>query len=95
MHTTPEYTSESKLSVVHPGLFFILRRFPDRKDALRQMYLSSESFQTICHSYQQCSEAFRYWSESEHEEASNRQREYLALLQELELEIMKSLEEGP
>jgi cell fate (sporulation/competence/biofilm development) regulator YlbF (YheA/YmcA/DUF963 family) len=73
----------------------ILRRFPERKDDLQRMYRKSESFQSICHNYQKCSEALRYWTESEHEEASNRQREYSALLQELELEIINSLEEWP
>ena len=83
------------MSVIHPGLFLIMQKFPDRKHALRQIYRKSESFQSICHNYQKCSEALRYWSESEHEKAPNRQREYSALLQELELEIIQSLEEGP
>jgi hypothetical protein len=70
-----------------------LRRFPDSKDALRQLYRTSESFQAICHSYQKCSEALGYWSKSEHEEAPTRQREYSELIKELELEIIQSLDE--
>jgi hypothetical protein len=71
-----------------------MQRLPESKNALRQLYRTSESFQSICHSYQKCSEALRYWTKSEHEEAPNRQREYSELMQELELEIIQSLEEA-
>jgi hypothetical protein len=81
------------MTVIHPGLFLILQRFPDRKDALRQMYRESGSFQPICYQYQQCSAAIRYWSKSEKPEALDRQREYMMLLHELELEIINSLAE--
>jgi hypothetical protein len=82
------------LPVIHPGLFLIMQRFPERKDALRRMYRSCESFRSICNSYQQCSEALRHWVKSEHKESPNRQREYSELMQELEQEIIQSLEEG-
>ena len=81
------------MPVIQPGLFLILRRFPNRKDELRQLYRTSESFQSICHSYHKCSEALGYWSESRLKVAPNRRREYLALLEELELEIIQSLDE--
>ena len=74
-------------------LFLVLKRFPQRKTALRQMYHKSESFQSICHSYQKCSEAISYWSESRLNEALNRKREYEALLYELERNITQSLDE--
>ena len=64
------------------------------KDVIRRMCLSSSSFKSICLSYQKCSEAIRYWTESERDEAPERQREYTALLHELELEIMQSLKES-
>jgi len=83
------------MTVIHPGLFLILRRFPDHKDALRQMYHASESFQSICYNYQKCSEAVRYWTKSKQPEAPDRHREYGDLLQELELEILNSLAERP
>ncbi len=66
----------------------------ESKDPIRRMYLTSNSFKSICHSYQKCSEAIRYWTESDRDEAPERQREYTALLHELELEIMQSLKEG-
>ena len=80
------------MAVIQPGLFLVLKRFPHRKDALRQLYRTSESFQAICHSYQQCTEALEYWVRSEHAEAGSRQREYSQLQNELELEIIQSLD---
>ena len=82
------------MSVIQPGLFLILQRFPHRKVALRRLYRTSESFQAICHSYQQCSEALAYWSASENETALHRKREYSELMNELEQEIIQSLEES-
>ena len=81
------------MAVIHPGLFLVLRRFPERKDDLRQIYYKSKSFQSVCHNYQKCSEAIRYWDKSEHEEAADRHQEYKDLLHDLELEIIEHLKE--
>jgi hypothetical protein len=81
------------MTVIHPGLFLILRRFPDHKDALRQMHRTSESFQSTCHNYQKCTEALHYWTKSSRSEAPDRNREYKMLLHELETEVKNSLEE--
>ncbi len=83
------------MPVIHPSLFIVMKHFPDRKDAVRQMYRSSNSFQDICRNYSKCSEALRYWAESEDENAPEREKEYSALLHELELEITNSLENSP
>jgi hypothetical protein len=83
------------MTVIHPGLFLLLRRFPNQKGTLRRIYHSSESFQSICHNYQKCSEALHYWAKSSRSEAPDRHREYKMLLEELELEIINSLEERP
>ncbi len=80
------------MAVIHSGLFLIMKRFPDRKDALLQMYRISESFHSICANYQECFEALRYWAESEHETAPERHREYESLLHELEQDILQSLD---
>ena len=80
--------------VIHPSQFLVMKRFPEHRDELRQMYRTSESFQVLCQNYQKCAEALEYWTKSEHIEASNRQREYSDLLKELELEIIQSLEES-
>lgn len=81
------------MSVIHPSLFLVMKRFPDREDILRRMYLRNETFKSICEDYQKCEEALRYWSKSERAEAQERQREYLDLLYELNSEIQQSLDE--
>ena len=63
------------------------------KNAIRRMCLSSKSFKSICHSYQKCLEALDYWTNSDLETAPDRQREYTELKNELEAEIILSLEE--
>ena len=70
----------------------LMNRFPDSKNALRQLYRSSESFQSLCISYQKCSDALAYWDKSESKQAPARQQEYSELFQELEQEIIQSLE---
>ena len=82
------------MPVIHPSLFLVMKRFPDQKDALRQLYRTSETFQSICQNYQKCEEALQFWTASEDESAPERQKEYAQLLQELELEIMNSLEDS-
>lgn len=79
------------MAVIHSGLFLLMKRFPDCKDALLQNYRTSESFQSICANYQECLDALRYWAESEHETAPERHREYESLLHELEQDIRQSL----
>ena len=81
------------MPVIHPALFLSMQRFPESRGVVRELYHKSETSQGICHSYQKCSEALDYWTKSEHEEASDRQREYLELIRELELEILQSIEE--
>ena len=81
------------MPVIHPSLFTVQKRFPDHKDALRQKYRNCKAFRGICKNYQKCLKALKYWSESEDENAPEREKEYTILLQELELEILKSLEE--
>ena len=79
------------MTVIQPGLFLIMQRFPDHRDAVRHRFFSSESFQSICKDYQRCSEALAYWANSEQDNAPDRHQEYCALLQELESDIFQSL----
>ncbi len=77
------------MPVIHPGLFLIMQRFPDHKDAMRHLYLHNESFQTICDDYRKCKSALDYWTQSGHELAPDRYREYSGLIQDLEPEIQQ------
>ena len=82
------------IPVIQPGLFAILQRFPQYRDALRHLYLNSESFQSICDDYRKCSNALRHWTQSKHEEAPVRCSEYLELLRDLESEVKQYLGES-
>ena len=73
------------MSVIQPGLFMVIERFPDCRNKVMRLYGSNDSFRSLCTSYQQCTTAVRYWAK----QATQRHREYLALRQELEMEILQ------
>ena len=66
----------------------VLERFPERRSKVSRLYASSDSFRSLCTSYQQCTTALRYWAKLESAEATQRHREYETLLNELETEIL-------
>lgn len=82
------------MAVIQPGLFMVLERFPDHRNTVSRLYGSSDFFRSLCTSYQQCTTAARYWAKAESAEASQRHREYLALLHELEMEILQYFAEN-
>lgn len=75
------------MSVIHPSLFFILKRIPDRGHIISQAYRRDNTFKSICDDYQKCAEALEYWNRANHETAPNRVKEYSLLLLELEEQI--------
>ena len=75
------------MSVIHPGLFLLMRRFPAQKNTLRRLYMSSSTFQAVCRDYQACEMALAYWRQSPEERATERYCEYQELLQSLKSEI--------
>ncbi|UCD58119.1 MAG: hypothetical protein JSV16_03115 [Candidatus Hydrogenedentota bacterium] len=81
------------MTVIQTGLFSVMERFSDRKDAVKRLFRESEAFQTVCEDYRKCVEALRFWNESGSDGASARREEYAALLHDLEAEILQSLKE--
>jgi hypothetical protein len=79
------------MSVIHPGLFRIFERFPDRKNAITWLFSGSEDFQMLCEDYRKCTDALQYWSQSSQDCAPERRYEYERILRELEDEIMQNL----
>ena len=73
--------------LIHPGLFLIMRRFPEEKNTLRRLYLTNSAFQTICYDYKKCAYALDYWKHSEDDLALERYCEYEELQKSLEQEI--------
>jgi len=82
------------MTVIHSSLLYVLKRFPSRKDAICRFFRENEEFQTICDDYWRCLEAIKRWDQSQSEEAPSRSREYADLLQELEMEILRILNEA-
>ena len=81
------------MPVIQTSLFFVIKRFPDRKDMVKRLFKESENFKAVCEDYQECAKALHHWDRSYSEEASLRKSEYSALLQELEAEILQCLTE--
>lgn len=75
------------MTVIQLSLFLVIERFPDCRDAFRCLYVKDDGFQSLCENYQQCLAALRYWSRSKGADAAERQREYLKIQRELELEF--------
>lgn len=80
------------MTVLKTSVFSVVKRFPDRTDAVKRLFKKSETFQTVCEDYRKCAEALRHWNESVSEEAPARREEYATLLQDLEAEILQSLD---
>lgn len=79
------------MSIVQPNLLTILDRFPNQREMIELQYAQSEKFRSICDDYHKCTEALRYWNQSEKQDAFQRRREYSGLLQELEKELSQNL----
>jgi hypothetical protein len=79
------------MTVIETSVFSVLKRFPDSKDAVIRLFNESETFQTVCEDYRKCAEALRHWNQTASEEAPARREEYATLLQDLEAEILQSL----
>ena len=57
------------MPVIQTSVFTVVKRFPDRKDTVKQLFKESETFQSVCEDYRRCAEALRHWNESASEEA--------------------------
>jgi len=82
------------MPVIQTSVFTVVKRFPDCKDTVKQLFKESETFQSMCEDYHRCAEALRHWSQSASEEAPARREEYAGLLQDLEAEILQNLNES-
>ncbi len=77
------------MAVIHPGVFFVMKRFPERRGEIVKCFNSSKSFQVICEDYKQCSEALQFWNEMDFDASIQRKAEYEELLHSLENEIFQ------
>jgi hypothetical protein len=81
------------MTVIHSGVFSVLKDFPDQKEIIKHLFMEKEQFLILCEDYRVCKEALVHWRLSDSERAPALCREYLALLQELEAEILQNVNE--
>lgn len=77
------------MSVIQSHILFVLRRFPESKNLILQLFKKNPDFGSLCHDYGECAAALKLWNQSTAEDAQNRIREYSELLIELEKEILE------
>ena len=82
------------MPVIQTSVFTVVKRFPNRKDTVKQLFKENETFQSVCEDYRRCAEALHHWNQSASDEAPVRREEYAGLLQDLEAEILQNLNES-
>jgi len=78
---------------INANLSAVISRFPDREDVLKWLFLKSADFQGICEDYRKCHDALLHLAKSDKDNASALVKEYALLLNELEAEILETLDE--
>jgi hypothetical protein len=71
------------------ALASVLKNFPEAVARIRELFLQSPDFQSLCEDYREC---LANWRQAASEDASDYCKIYGDLLQELEQEIRQSLE---
>ncbi len=82
------------MAVIHPGVFSVVKRFPEQRAVIMRRFKDSESFQALCEDYKQCSDALQYWSQVDSDKSLLQKAEYKELLQSLEFEILHYVQGG-
>lgn len=75
------------MAVIHPGVFEVIKLFPDHKNTIVSLFNNDEAFKCACEDYSKCNDALQHWQISESNQALQRIEEYEELLQILESEI--------
>lgn len=68
-----------------------MKCFSEYREIVEKLCRESESFVTLMEDYAKCAEAVHRWTKSSLPDAHRRQKEYTALLQELEAEITERI----
>ena len=79
---------------IHTDLFAVINRFPDRKEIIKKLFLKSKAFQGMCEDYRLCQDALDFWTRSENKNAAKPREDYSVLINELEAEIIRKLDES-
>ena len=79
------------MTVIHPSIFHVMKRFPGQRGEIVKRFHGSESFQVLCEDYKQCSQALQFWSRVDSAESMRIESEYTELFRSLECEILQHL----
>ncbi len=74
------------------GVTNVIRRFPPRGQAIRELALASETFRSICSDFAVAEAALLRFSEPSSKAPASRRREYEVLVEELIAEISDALD---
>ena len=75
------------------ALVSVLEKYPEAAARIRELFLQSTSFQSLCEDYRDCLAAWQYWRQATSEEAPALCQSYAELLQELEQEVRQYLDD--
>ena len=75
------------------ALASVMEKFPDARAKIRELFLRSPSFQSLCEDYRDSLAAWQYWRQAASEEAPALCQSYAELLQELDQEVRQYLEQ--
>ena len=75
------------------ALASVMEKFPDARAKIRELFLRSPSFQSLCEDYRDSLAAWQYWRQAASKEAPALCQSYAELLQELDQEVRQYLEE--
>jgi hypothetical protein len=85
-------TDGNKDGPQNAALASVLKNFPEAVPRIRELFLQSPDFQSLCEDYRECLANWRHWQQAASEQAPDYQKVYAELLQELEQDIRQSLE---
>jgi len=75
------------------ALASVLENFPEAGARIRELFLQSPDFQSLCEDYRECLANWRHWRQAASEQAPDYLKIYAELLQELEQKVRQS--QGP
>ena len=87
--------ADRKYAPPKTALTSVMEKFPDARAKIRELFLRSPSFQSLCEDYRDCLAAWQYWRQAASKEAPALCQSYAELLQELEQEVRQYIEEEP
>ncbi len=80
------------MTVVHPCIFEIIKKFPKQRDITIDLHNNNHTFRSICSDLNKCRDALLHWSQQDSPEAKLREQEYRELVKNLWSEIERYMQ---